>query len=232
MNLEVLRLDKEGMVPPFDKDVYEYYLTVTDDITDINVEAISENSNDIIEINGNTNLKEGLNTVEVKVMSEDRIQESIYKIQVMRTNNVELANTNLEILAIENVLLNPPFDINETNYEVEVENEVKKLNVLAIPEDENSKVEIVGTDNLKVGDNFITISVTAPNGYTTKEYQIKVYRKDQEETAEIEEVYGADRLNYDIKTTQNQYIGFWVGVIIVSIIVFAIFSILNRKKRN
>ena len=41
--------------------------------------------------------------------SADKTQSKVYKIYVSKTNNLELANTNLETLAIENTLLNPPF---------------------------------------------------------------------------------------------------------------------------
>ena len=116
--LEVLRLDKEGIIPNFDKNIYDYYLTVNNDVDYIDILAISENRNSNIEIIGNNNLKEGLNVITIKVISEDKTQSREYKIQVTKTNNIELANTNLENLAIEGILLNPPFDTNITHYKI------------------------------------------------------------------------------------------------------------------
>ena len=47
-----------------------------------------------------------------------------------RTKNPEKANTNLEVLAIEDTLLNPPFDNTVTQYDTEVSNTVTNLNII------------------------------------------------------------------------------------------------------
>lgn len=132
-SLQALRLDIAGMSPAFDKSVTEYYLTVPNEVRNIEVLAVSSNPKATIEITGNTKLKEGLNTIKVQVTSEDKKEKKTYTIQVTKTANLELANTNLEILAIENVLLSPPFDANETNYTAEIAKGVKELNVFAVP---------------------------------------------------------------------------------------------------
>lgn len=187
-NLQVLRVDREGIVPIFDKGVFEYYLTVDNNTREIDVLAISENPNASINITGNTDLKEGLNTINIEVTSEDKSQQKVYTIQVTKTANLELANTNLEILAIENYLLNPPFDVNETNYKVEISNEKEDINILAVPENEQAKAEVVGNTNLKIGNNLVTVTVTAPNGFSKKRYLIEVHRRDEkEENAFLEE---------------------------------------------
>ena len=185
--LQTLRLGIEGITPEFEKEVYEYYLTVTNDVKDIDVLAISQNSNAIIEITGNKNLKEGLNTIKIDVTSENKKQKKSYVIHVTKTKNIELANTNLEILAIENTFLNPPFDINETKYNAEVSFDTEKLNILAIPENEKATLQISGAENLKEGNNTIEILVTAPNGISKKKYEIKVYRRNKEEQIKYEQ---------------------------------------------
>ena len=108
-NLEVLRLDREGMTPAFDKNITEYYLTVTNEVKEIEVLAVTSNPEASVQITGNTKLKEGLNTIKIQVTSEDKKEKKTYTIQVTRTANLALANTNLEILAIENFFLSPPF---------------------------------------------------------------------------------------------------------------------------
>lgn len=179
--LQVLRLDREGIVPTFNKDVYQYYLTVPNDINEIEVLAISENPNAKVEVTGNTNLQRGINIINVNVTSENQNQKKVYSIQVTKTDDFEMANTNLEILAVENYLLNPPFDTNQTNYNIEISNAIEQLRILAVPENENAKVDIVGNDNLKVGNNLITVTVTSANGISKKNYLIEVYKRDLEE---------------------------------------------------
>lgn len=184
-NLQSLRLDVEGIVPSFEPNIYDYDLTVGNNINDIEVLAVAQNPNAKVEISGNTGLKQGINTINIKIISEDKTQERNYKIRVTKTSNPEIANTNLEILAIENVLLNPPFENNITQYNIQISNEITKLNIFAVPENEKGKVEIKGNDNLKEGNNLITITVTAPNGITKREYTINVYKRNLEE----EEIY-------------------------------------------
>ena len=211
-NLQSLRLDIEGITPQFNEQNYEYYLTIPNDITDIDVLAISKNPNASIEISGNKGLKQGLNTITISVTSEDKTKRNEYKIQVTKTANLELANTNLETLAIEHALLNPPFDNIETKYKTEVSNKIEKLNILAIPQNEKAKVQIIGGDNLKVGKNIIEITVTAANGITKRKYQIEVYKRNEEQENsynqeqedmqnKLEEAYEIEKLSSD--TNEN-----------------------------
>lgn len=106
---------------------------------------------------------------------------------ITRTSNLDIANTNLETLAIENTLLYPPFDNNETKYNAEVSNDLEKLNILAIPQNENAKVKISGIDNLREGDNTINITVTAEDGTTSKVYEIVVHKRSAQEENKYEE---------------------------------------------
>ncbi len=180
-NLQSLRLDKEGIVPAFKSGIYEYDLIISNDINSLEVLAIAENPNSQIEIMGNTGLKEGLNLIKINVISEDKTQNKLYTIKVTKTANAEVANTNLETLAIENVSLTPPFDNNTTQYNAEVSNETTNLNILAIPENESAKAEISGNGDLKEGSNLISITVSAPNGITQRVYQVSVYKRNTQE---------------------------------------------------
>ena len=230
-NLQSLRLDIEGITPQFNEQNYEYYLTIPNDITDIDVLAISKNPNASVEISGNKGLKQGLNTITISVTSEDKTKRNEYKIQVTKTANLELANTNLETLAIENALLYPPFDNIETKYKTEVSNKIEKLNILAIPQNEKAKVQIIGGDNLKVGKNIIEITVTAANGITKRKYQIEVYKRNEEQENnynkeqedmqnKLEEAYEIEKLSSDTnenidkqqKSNKNTNIVLWVSI--------------------
>ena len=188
--LKSLRLNVEGIVPDFETDIYDYSLTLPEqlkEIKDIEVQTIAENENAKIEVSGNKNLKDGLNIINVVVTNQGKSQE--YKIKVTKTQNLEMANTNLENLAIEYAILSPEFNEQITRYNTQVANEINQLNILAIPENENGKVEILGNNNLNEGNNKIEIKVTAPNGFTQRIYEINVYKRNkQEETMYDQEV--------------------------------------------
>lgn len=70
--------------------------------------------------------------------------------------------------------MSPAFNKNTTNYYIVVSESVNNINVVAEPEDSNAKVNISGNNNLQVGNNKITISVTAPNNKNKKTYTINV----------------------------------------------------------
>lgn len=233
--LQVLRLDREGMVPSFDKDIYDYYLTVSNDVDNIDILAIAENQNSTIEIIGNNNLKEGLNIITINVTLEDKTQNKIYTIQVTRTNNIELANTNLEILAVENILLNPPFDTNITHYSIEISNNIESLNILAIPQNENATVEIIGKDNLKEGNNIINIIVTAQNGFSKRIYEISCYKRNQQEEDKFEEeqkenmekleqIYETEQVSENVKDNKKDTIKV-IAIVVLSICVIVVVAI-------
>lgn len=247
--LQVLRLDKEGIVPSFDKDVYEYYLTINNEINDIEVLAISENSNATIEITGNTDLKEGLNLITIKVISEDKTQSKVYTVQVTKTANIELANTNLETLAIENILLNPPFDITVTHYNIEVSNDTTNLNILAVPENESATVQITGKDNLQEGNNLIEVTVTAQNGFSKKVYEISAYKRNLEEENEykleqeanrekLEQIYQVEKTSNELEEDSEEFINeiekqnqiIWIVAIAIGIILVICFIVFKYRK--
>lgn len=204
--LQNLRLNIEGLVPEFNKDVFDYYLTINNNINNLEILTVPENKNSKIEITGNENLKEGLNIIKVQITSEDNTSSTSYIINVTKTNNIEDANTNLETLAIQNYLLYPNFDNTVTNYNVEVANDTDNINLLAIPEDEEAKVEIDKNDKLQEGNNTIKITVTAKNNYTKKVYNINVYRRNENEEKEykLEQEENKKLLNNIQKTSTNQ----------------------------
>lgn len=196
-NLSILRLDQEGISPDFNKDIKEYYFVTDKSINSINITAIPENSGATVTIAGNKNLKIGENTIDIKVESKDKSKTSVYKIYVTKTKNIELANANLETLAIRQGVLEPEFDSNMTKYKVEIGNNIDKIDILAVPQKENATVKIIGNGEMKEGDNQVQVVVLAENGTTNKKYDVIVHRRDQEEEKKYaeERKYQAERLS-------------------------------------
>ena len=178
--LEIMRLNQEGITPIFSPDITEYYF-LTKDLNRLEITAIPQNANSEVIVTGNTNFKEGSNTININVTSPDKTSVTNYKIYVTKTNNLEQANANLETLAIENVILEPEFANDIYKYDTIVTNTTEKLNILAIPEKQTANVQISGGSNLVYGNNEILINVIAENGYTKKEYKVNVYRRNEEE---------------------------------------------------
>lgn len=186
-NLKIMRLNREGISPDFQKSVKEYYFIADNSINDLEVTAIPENANATVNVTGNTNLKKGLNTIKIEVESEDKTKKSVYAIHVTKTENPELANSNLENLAVREAMLFPAFDANITQYDIEVANDIDKIDVLAVPEKIGATVTINGNDKLEIGGNIITVNVTAENKITNKKYVIKAHRRDEQEEIQAKE---------------------------------------------
>lgn len=87
-----------------------------------------------------------------------------------------LDNANLSYLSVSEGTLNPKFSSKSTSYSIgEVDYSVSKLDISYATEDANAKVSIRGND-LAVGENVVSVVVTAGNG-ETKKYEILVTRK-------------------------------------------------------
>ena len=184
--LETLRLNHEGMTPIFSPNITDYYF-LTEDLSALEVIATPENPNAKVIATGNTNFKEGLNTIVIEVTSPDKTSKTQYTISVTKTKDLEKANTSLETLAIENVTLEPEFSNDIYQYNAIVSNTTENLNILAIPKRQNAKVAVTGGENLQYGNNVVNIQVMAENGYTIKQYRVNIYRRNEEEQKIAEE---------------------------------------------
>ena len=185
--LKIMRLEYEGIIPEFNPDTLEYYITVDSAITGTEVTAVPQNQSANVTVTGNTNWVNGLNTIIITVESKDKSTKTDYKIYVTKTDNKETANADLETLAIKDGMLSPEYYSNITKYTVEVPNDITNLTILAIPQKETARVEIIGNENLKEGDNKVEIIVTAENGITTKKFEILAHRRNAEEETEYKE---------------------------------------------
>lgn len=94
------------------------------------------------------------------------------------TTTTVSTNANLKELHLDVEGLSPNFNKNTTTYNIVVPNDRTTININAVPEDSNAKVNITGNTNLKTGLNKITIKVTAPDNKTTKTYTINATKTD------------------------------------------------------
>jgi len=88
---------------------------------------------------------------------------------------VASSDANLKGLSISPGTLSPAFNPNVTNYTVTVAPDVNTVAVTALCNHAKAKVTVAGTENLVVGKNTVTATVTAENG-TKKVYTIDVTR--------------------------------------------------------
>lgn len=83
-------------------------------------------------------------------------------------------------MSIAEGAITPEFNKDVKEYAITVPNEVTKLNITATPTDSKATVSVTEYEELKEGENIITISVTAEDGTTKTDYVIKATRQRKE----------------------------------------------------
>ncbi len=171
----------------FDKNTYEYTVTLEHDVEAIEIAATAVNSTTTISGVGKYSLHDYLNAITVTTTAETGASTS-YKINVKRKDSAgrtaasnkkggedgKKSNDN----TLADILI-PGYNIaledGVTEYEVTVKPDTETLMMRAVPKNGKAKTEIQGNDNIEFGENIVKIIVIAENG-ETKEYTIKVTR--------------------------------------------------------
>lgn len=177
-NLESLTINNGELIPEFDKDTLEYTVELENYIDSINVNGKAESDKATVSGNGNYNLVEGKNKIQIMVTAEDGTIKT-YLITVTRKEN-ELAQTLLEDLSVLEGALTPDFNPNVLNYVVNIPNEYESATVTYKTHNPDAVVDIYGNDNLEVGHNIITVKVSY-NGEATI-YTIDAIRQEASNT--------------------------------------------------
>lgn len=213
--LSSLTVEQYKLEPDFNPDITEYSLTVGKDVEDLVIEAVAADENATVEITGNNGLLLGENTVNIKVTAEDGTVRT-YKINVTK---VEEIGIQLSELTVENYALSPEFSSDVYEYTLNIGDiSVTSLNIIAKSNNENVNVEIAGNNNLKPGENIITILVSSDEGDTTTVYQIIV---------NIDEAF-----KNQVATTDNSNMYMYIGVGAAVVILLIIIIVVVRKRRK
>lgn len=225
-DLKSLSLKDETLklTPEFSKDVTEYSLNVPDNMDILDIEAVAEDENAKVEITGNDDLLMGENTVEIKVTAEDGTVRT-YTINVTKGDVDAIADNTiaLESLSIDGYTLSPEFSKNIYEYTVDVPDvSVTSLNVNAISNTEEAAIEIIGNNNLTVGENVITVLVKSSDGSEVTTYQVIANIHQPEKTQLIAGIDDEDLFLYG---------GVGLAALVV-IIIIIIVAIVKSKKND
>lgn len=242
--LKGIKINGEDIEPKFEMFTTEYVTTVDNETNQANIKAIPDDANAKVEVIGNEDLREGRNEFEIKVTAEDGETKQSYFVYITKGDS-QKANANLKSLNIEEGEFAPLFEKNTIDYALEYPENLQKLSINAIAEDENAKVEIIGNENLQNKYQKIEIKVTAEDQQTVKKYYIvaKKISKDtnRENNEEEEEENIKEQLeeleNNEIKNDETKYENEEskkqkFSILIVIIIGILIFSILIKRKKT
>ena len=212
----------------FRSNTTSYSVTVPADTESVEVYAEAQDSNATVTGTGTVNLQEGENTINVVVTAEDGTTKT-YTI-VITKETAEDTGENTEIvegeglasLSIQNIEISPKFETNVYEYTAKYIGEDTSLQIEANPTNKEYQVEIVGNEDLKEGENLITILVSDSDGNNVATYQITVNKSLVDEEALARE-------QAEQEQRQRMIIGAVIAVVVViAIIVFVII----RRRRN
>ena len=183
-NLGIKPNDFSGFKPT----ITTYNVTVSEDVEEINVYATAQDSKATVSGTGKKQLESGKNTVSVVVTAEDGTSKT-YTININKSgnakNNTKIDNQDgskgLSELKIEGLTLEPEFSTNTYEYTTKYIGEDTKLNISAVATDSKFVVEVTGNEELKEGENIITILVSDSDGENVATYQadIEIYSNDR-----------------------------------------------------
>ena len=169
---------KEYDFTGFDSEKTEYNVEVPNEIEEVEIYATAKDSKAQITGTGMITLKEGLNELPIEVIAVNG-NKKVYTLNITRkeTEEIEAITTNpfgLLTISISGLKLNQKFDVETYEYTVDLEEDINSLDIQAESNLENSTVEIIGNENLKQGENTITILVTNNETQEVVTYQVIV----------------------------------------------------------
>ena len=205
-HLESITVSDGTLSPNFDMDKLEYSLTTEKDELTITAKPLDNVAKVEISniIDNKVKLNIGKNNINIKVTAEDGT-EKVYKLTITRnetkkeepTTNNKNDNTKLQLLSVDGEKIQ--LKDNTFNYSIDVPYETSNANLLYAASSSTSKIDITGSENLKVGENSIIIKVTAESG-TSSKYYLTINRanevKSNDSSIKKLEVLNADSFNF------------------------------------
>lgn len=235
---------KEYDFTGFKPSTMSYNVSVSNDVEKITIYATAKNSKDTISGIGSKTLKVGQNKCEIKVTSEDKKKTKTYVINVTRKeeepeeepdekeveeeknedNEAVSMTEGLKSIDIKNYSLSPSFSPDVYSYKVDVKEATDKLEIDTETTSDNLEVEIAGNENLKQGENIITILVHNKKDDTTSTYQITANVENQETG-----LISTNKENTKSSSNAKEWI---IKGVMLAIVVLVILLLIKRHKNN
>lgn len=219
-----------------------YSVTVPNEAESVEIYASKGQCGQKITGTGVKQLKEGTNAINVVVTAEDGTTTKTYTINIERksaettdnkeenteeqpeeTSTEEEETFGLKDLKIDGLELTPEFKTDVYEYSAELKEDKTSLELTTIATEENAEIEVTGNEDLKDGENIITVIVKEKDTDKTATYQITV-NKIKEETNITEATVN----NIDNKTKEMIILGIGILALIIVVIIIVIVN----KKRN
>ena len=220
-----------------------YSVTVPNEAESVEIYASKGQSAQKITGTGVKQLKEGANTVNVVVTAEDGTTTKTYTINIERksaettdnpeekeeekqpeeTSTEEQESFGLKELKIEEIEITPEFKTDIYEYSAELKEDKTSLELTTVPTVENAEIEVTGNEDLKDGENIITVIVKEKDTDKTATYQITVNKISNEQNI-------TDTTINKMQLSQNKIIVICAGVAVILLIIIILIVIIKKRK--
>lgn len=175
----------------FDKDVTVYTLIVPHDAESVILSGSLEELNSEVDGLIEYQLVEDRTTAIITVTAEDG-STKVYTVYIIKdsapvvvTPIVYYYSSNNYLKSLEVSGYDIEFDKYTEKYNITIKNGINSLDIIALAEDSDARVEITGNSDFKEGENIVVITVTAENG-STREYKLVVTMEEKRDVATSE----------------------------------------------
>ncbi len=151
---------------------------------------------------------------------------TVKKTEEVKENDEEEKTYSLSELKIDSAELKPDFQKDILEYELNVEDQ-KELNVIAKATDDNTIVEVTGNDNLKIGDNYITISLKGQDDKEIVTYKVKVNNQKSKLTLANEQILELQQQN-----TKLEILCFALAIVVILVSTILIIKLTVKHKNK
>jgi len=169
---ELTMLEGE-LSPQFRMTTLFYQVDLSDEVTTLTINAVPADEQATVVVTGHEQLRPGINLISVTVTAQDGTS-TVYEIEATRAGAVASDDATLRKLTVRDYSLTPSFRPDHFAYLIEVDDTIEQLDIIAIPNSEQAHVSIVGNERLSIGENTITITVTAQDGQAAQTYMLTV----------------------------------------------------------
>ena len=219
-----------------------YSVTVPNEAESVEIYASKGQSGQKITGTGVKQLKEGTNAINVVVTAEDGTTTKTYTINIERksaettddkeenteeqpeeTSTEEEETFGLKDLKIDGLELTPEFKTDVYEYSAELKEDKTSLELTTIATEENAEIEVTGNEDLKDGENIITVIVKEKDTDKTATYQITVNKISNEQNI-------TDTAINKMQLSQNKIIVICAGVAVILLIIIILIVIIKKRK--
>ncbi len=212
------------LTPTFDKQTVNYSIEEEIDENSLEINAVADDERATVSGTGNVSLQTGENNLRIEVEAENGVKRTYFIKCNKKIEDEELTLSAITLLAVstdgstQEIFLNKEISDDVFEYSCDVYSDVNKIQIETTSEKSDANITITGNENLKEGQNTITIALKDDSGKETI-YKIQVNKQYSKKS--------------ETKTEKNNsnIVPIIMAVLLI-VIILIVFSKAKKKKKS